>query len=74
MLTGGGYDGHAGLMAIKSAGGVALVQRPEDSTAPSMPRHAIAKDRIDAVLGVRDLATAIGTLMRGGWSASTTSS
>jgi len=75
VLSGGGYDGGAGLQAIKAAGGIALVQRPEDSTAPSMPRYAIAADRIDGVLNVRELATAIGALMRGqAWSTTRTAS
>jgi two-component system chemotaxis response regulator CheB len=69
VLSGGGYDGKVGLLAIKSAGGLALVQRPQDSAAPSMPRHAIIADRVDAILSIEDLATAIDGLMRTGTAA-----
>jgi two-component system chemotaxis response regulator CheB len=66
VLSGGGNDGHAGLMAIKRGGGLALVQRPEESAASSMPRNAINKDRVDAVLSLRELSEAVDAMMRGG--------
>jgi two-component system, chemotaxis family, protein-glutamate methylesterase/glutaminase len=43
ILTGGSDDGANGLKAIADAGGIALVQNPEQSFAPSMPRAAISR-------------------------------
>jgi len=42
ILTGAGSDGALGVKAIKEAGGVILVQDPDDAEYPSMPRSAIA--------------------------------
>lgn len=41
VLTGMLDDGAAGLVVIKQQGGLTLVQLPEDSAFPEMPRHAI---------------------------------
>jgi two-component system chemotaxis response regulator CheB len=40
VLSGGDGDGAVGLKAIKAHGGLALAQRPEDATTPSMPLAA----------------------------------
>jgi two-component system chemotaxis response regulator CheB len=40
ILTGSQDDGAAGLPAIKRAGGVTIVQDPEDATYRSMPEAA----------------------------------
>ena len=42
VLSGGMDDGSAGLAAIRAAGGVGIVQSPEDALMDSMPRNAIA--------------------------------
>jgi two-component system, chemotaxis family, protein-glutamate methylesterase/glutaminase len=55
VLSGGVGDGAEGLRQIKQHGGMALVQKPEDATASSMPESAIAKDRPDACLTVREI-------------------
>lgn len=47
ILTGFLDDGAAGLAAVKSAGGVAIVQRPEEALAQSMPAAALKKTRVD---------------------------
>jgi two-component system, chemotaxis family, protein-glutamate methylesterase/glutaminase len=65
VLSGGGYDGKAGLLAIKAGCGIAIVQRPEESLAKSMPHHAIVADRVDAILPVVEIARALERLMRG---------
>ncbi len=40
ILSGGLSDGAAGLMAVRGAGGLAVVQDPEDALVPEMPRNA----------------------------------
>lgn len=42
VLTGLLDDGAAGLAALVSCGGTAVVQSPEDAAYPEMPRHALA--------------------------------
>jgi len=65
ILTGGGYDGLDGLIAIKAAGGLSLVQDPSEARVDSMPRHAIAKDHVDAVLSLEEMGSTLAALMRG---------
>ena len=66
ILTGSGTDGTIGVKAIKEAGGIILVQDPEEAEHPSMPRSAIATSLADFVLPVRDLATHLAELIRDG--------
>jgi two-component system chemotaxis response regulator CheB len=40
VLTGALYDGAAGLLAIRSAGGLAVVQDPKDAAVAAMPLNA----------------------------------
>ena len=47
LLTGNMSDGVTGLNDIKAAGGLSLVQRPDDATHPSMPRNAVLFDHVD---------------------------
>ena len=56
VLSGGDGDGAVGLQAIKAHGGMALVQRPEEATIPSMPLAAIAADHPDHSLLAREIA------------------
>jgi two-component system CheB/CheR fusion protein len=50
-------DGSEGLLAIKEAGGVALVQLPQEATYSEMPRNAIVADgEMDFVGTVRAIA------------------
>jgi two-component system chemotaxis response regulator CheB len=64
VLTGGLDDGTAGLAAVKEAGGIAIVQDPEEAFAPSMPRSARAFVMVDHVLPVREMAVLITELTR----------
>jgi two-component system CheB/CheR fusion protein len=64
ILTGAGSDGAVGVKAIKDAGGIVLVQDPEEAEYPSMPRSAIATDVADFVLPIRDLAQRLVELVR----------
>ena len=56
ILSGGGSDGALGVRSVKEAGGIVLVQEPQDATHDSMPLAAIATGVVDFVLPVRDLA------------------
>jgi two-component system, chemotaxis family, CheB/CheR fusion protein len=49
VLSGAGDDGAAGLRDIKAAGGLCLVQDPEEAEYDGMPRSAIATGVADAV-------------------------
>jgi two-component system chemotaxis response regulator CheB len=66
LLSGMGADGVSGLIAIKKAGGISLVQKPEDARFPVMPLNAIARDDVDAVLSIDEIATTLPALAAGG--------
>jgi two-component system CheB/CheR fusion protein len=66
ILTGSGTDGTIGVKAIKEAGGIILVQDPEEAEHPSMPRSAIATGLADFVLPVPELATRLAELIHDG--------
>ena len=50
ILSGADHDGALGLKAIKAEGGITIVQTPESSRHPGMPRASIAADHVDMVL------------------------
>jgi two-component system chemotaxis response regulator CheB len=52
VLTGNLDDGTAGLQAIKAAGGLAIVQDPDEAAAPSMPRSALKYVDVDHCLAL----------------------
>ncbi|MFO0580105.1 MAG: chemotaxis protein CheB [Polyangia bacterium] len=56
LLSGMLDDGVEGLRAIKSAGGVTIVQDPEDARWPDMPLSALRSVDIDHVLAHRRIA------------------
>ena len=64
ILSGAGSDGAIGVRAVKEAGGIILVQDPEEAEYSSMPRSAIASGVADFVLPVRDLAARLVELIR----------
>lgn len=59
ILSGSGTDGTLGLIALKSAGGTALVQDPATAQHDGMPRSAIASGSVDLVLPPEQLADAL---------------
>jgi two-component system, chemotaxis family, protein-glutamate methylesterase/glutaminase len=52
VLTGNLDDGTAGLQAIKSCGGIAIVEDPATAFAPSMPASALESVAVDYVLPI----------------------
>jgi two-component system, chemotaxis family, protein-glutamate methylesterase/glutaminase len=64
VLTGALDDGTAGLAAVKEAGGIAIVQDPEEAFASSMPRSARAFVQVDHVLPLREIAALLASLTR----------
>ena len=55
VLTGLLDDGTEGLIAIKAAGGLSIVQDPKDAQWPSMPRNALNRDHVDHALPLADI-------------------
>jgi two-component system, chemotaxis family, protein-glutamate methylesterase/glutaminase len=55
VLTGGGSDATDGVQAVKSMGGVVIVQDPQQAQHPSMPLSAIQTGAVDYILPVRDI-------------------
>jgi two-component system chemotaxis response regulator CheB len=55
VLSGAGSDGAVGLDAIKQAGGVAVIQEPESTLYPEMPRAAAAAVSLDHVVKREEL-------------------
>jgi two-component system CheB/CheR fusion protein len=64
ILTGAGSDGAVGVKAVKEAGGLVLVQDPNEAEYPSMPRSAIASGVADLVLPVQEIAKRMPELVR----------
>jgi two-component system chemotaxis response regulator CheB len=65
LLTGYGGDGVPGLIEIKRAGGISIVQDPREAAHPTMPRRAIAEDDVDAILPLDGIATTLIELASG---------
>lgn len=58
VMTGAGSDGSNGLRRVKDAGGVAVVQNPDEAEADSMPRSSIAAavpDHVTPLAGIAGL-------------------
>jgi two-component system chemotaxis response regulator CheB len=63
ILSGALDDGTAGLVAIKSQGGLAIVQDPSDAIVDSMPRSALENVDVDHVLSVGALGAILPRLV-----------
>ena len=60
VMSGTGADGSAGIVAVKSQGGLTIAQEPGEAAYAEMPRAAIATGQIDLVLPVAEMAAALG--------------
>ncbi len=66
VLSGMGRDGSDGLAEIDRAGGVAIVQDPDDAVIDTMPRHALAMVARASVVTTADLPGLLVAAARGG--------
>ncbi|MBI5231580.1 MAG: chemotaxis-specific protein-glutamate methyltransferase CheB [Coriobacteriales bacterium] len=64
ILTGMGADGAKGLKALHDAGGATIAQDEATCTVFGMPKAAIERDAVDAVLPVTAIGEAITALVR----------
>lgn len=55
LLTGANEDGAAGLEAIAQAGGLTIVQDPDEAEVVTMPRAALQRFAPDFILPLRDI-------------------
>ena len=62
VLSGTLDDGTVGLAAIRSHGGLAVVQNPEDALYAGMPRSAVENVGADHVLPVAEIGALLGRL------------
>lgn len=59
VLSGTGADGSQGLRAVKSAGGMVIVQDPKEAGFDGMPRNAIGTGLVDHILPVASIPAII---------------
>jgi two-component system chemotaxis response regulator CheB len=62
ILTGMLNDGMAGLSSVKRCGGIAMVQDPESTLYPDMPRNALRAVEADYVLPVAEMGAVLTRL------------
>jgi two-component system chemotaxis response regulator CheB len=63
VLSGARDDGTAGLLAIKSRGGIAVVQNPEDALYPGMPGNALEHAQVDHALAAASMGKLLTRLL-----------
>jgi len=63
-MSGGGSDGAVGLKAVEEAGGLVMVQDPDEAAHDSMPLSVIATGMVDFVLPARELAVKVAEFRR----------
>jgi two-component system chemotaxis response regulator CheB len=57
LLTGGNQDGAAGLVAVRQAGGVTVVEDPSTASCPTMPSEALRLGAPDRILNLDALTS-----------------
>ncbi len=62
LLTGASHDGAAGLAAIGAAGGLTVVQDPQEAQSPLMPKEAIRLRAPDLVLTLKQIRALLAAL------------
>ena len=62
ILTGTNRDGARGLAAIKSRGGIAIIEDPVSAFSPEMPEAAIALTQADWILPLQGIAACLQKL------------
>lgn len=62
VLTGFLEDGTSGLVAIKNAGGIAIIQNPEDAEVASMPRSALLQVEADYCVPLSEIGDLLNQL------------
>ena len=63
ILTGALDDGTAGVVAVREAGGITIVQDPDEAFSPGMPRSAVASGAVDHILPLRDIPVLLTALV-----------
>jgi two-component system chemotaxis response regulator CheB len=63
VLSGALDDGTAGLFAVKSKGGLAIVQDPSDAAMPDMPRNAMKHTTVDYCLPAKKIGKVLTKLV-----------
>jgi two-component system chemotaxis response regulator CheB len=63
VLTGLLDDGTEGLIAITAAGGLSVIQDPDDAAWPSMPRNALKRDHVSHVAPLSELGPLLARLV-----------
>jgi two-component system chemotaxis response regulator CheB len=62
VLTGGNSDGARGLVAVRRAGGLTVVQDPKNAQAPMMPEAALETGAAEWVLPLDRIAELLGRM------------
>jgi two-component system chemotaxis response regulator CheB len=63
ILSGALDDGTAGLLAVSQAGGITMVQAPDDALYPSMPTSALDAVPVDVVGSIEEIAARLVELV-----------
>lgn len=64
ILTGAGFDGSRGLLKVKQAGGVTIVQDPADAEMDSMPKSALQLQKADYVVPLSEMPSLLARLAK----------
>ncbi|MGJ7490078.1 chemotaxis protein CheB [Variovorax sp. ZT4R33] len=65
ILTGGSHDGTRGAIAIEAAGGVCVVQDPDEAVDADMPLNVLRRDHPDYCIRLEQMAPLLVQLVAG---------